>query len=168
LLTNLFAGSYVLSDASIRTGDYIIIQGGPSGRVETIGWRATRLRDPDAGTLIIVPNATLAAATVTNYGGSGSTVATIVLSLPHDVDLEAAEQAALEALRELVAESAHAAHDSEPVLRFQGTTDERITLLIGATARSSADVPKLTHEIVKRVVPRVRREALAMGNEARD
>ncbi len=168
LLTNLFAGSYVLSDASIRAGDYIIIQGGPSGRVETIGWRATRLRDPDAGTLIIVPNATLAAATVTNYGGSGSTVATIVLSLPHDVDLEAAEQAALEALRELVAESAHAAHDSEPVLRFQGTTDERITLLIGATARSSADVPRLTHEIVKRVVPRVRREALAMGNGARD
>jgi small-conductance mechanosensitive channel len=168
LLTNLFAGSYVLSDASIRAGDYIIIQGGPSGRVETIGWRATRLRDPDAGTLIIVPNATLAAATVTNYGGSGSTVASIVLSLPHDVDLEAAEQAALEALRALIAESAHAAHAGEPVLRFQGATDERIALLVGATARSSADVPGLTHDMVKRVVPRVRAEASRTHEDASD
>src|SRR5262245_52013926 len=42
LLTNLFAGSYMLSDASIHEGDVISIAGGPEGRVESIGWRATR------------------------------------------------------------------------------------------------------------------------------
>jgi small-conductance mechanosensitive channel len=156
LLTNLFAGSYVLSDASIRAGDYIVIQNGPSGRVESIGWRATRMRDVEADTTIIIPNATLAAATVTNYGGAGATLASVVLALPIDADLDAAERIAISELRSLIGESAHAAPASEPVLRFQGTTDERIMLLLAARARSDSDVAPLTHDLVKRVVPRIR------------
>ena len=42
-----------------------------------IGWRATRLRDSD-GVAVIVPNATLAGATVTNYGASGATYDTFI------------------------------------------------------------------------------------------
>jgi small-conductance mechanosensitive channel len=156
LLTNLFAGSYVLSDASIRAGDYIVIQNGPSGRVESIGWRATRMRDLEATTTIIIPNATLAAATVTNYGGAGSTLASVVLSLPIDADLALAERVALDELRTLIGEGTHAQPASEPVLRFQGTTEERVTVLLAARARSDSEVAALTHDIVKRVVPRVR------------
>ena len=85
LLTNLFAGSYVLSDASIRTGDYISLQGGPAGRVEEIGWRATRIREVETDTLGIVPNATLAAATVTNYD-AGTTIASGTIALPPTAD----------------------------------------------------------------------------------
>jgi small-conductance mechanosensitive channel len=164
LLTNLFAGSYVLSDASIRAGDYIVILNGPSGRVESIGWRATRMRDPEADTTIIIPNATLAAATVTNYGGAGSTLASVVLSLPIDADLDLAESIATRELRTLIGESAHAASAAEPVLRFQGATDERIALLLAARARSDSDVAALTHDIVKRVIPRVRAVTAGRNN----
>src|SRR5690606_11600593 len=67
VLTNLFAGSYVMSDGSIRTGDFIVLRDGPSGRVEEIGWRITTLRSPE-GLEIIVPNSILATAVITNFG----------------------------------------------------------------------------------------------------
>jgi hypothetical protein len=119
------------------------------------------MRDLEADTLIIIPNATLAAATVTNYGGAGATLASVVLSLPLDADLEIAERTALDELRLLIGESAHAASASEPVLRFQGMIEERFTLLLAAKARSDADVAALTHDIVKRVVPRIRATTFA-------
>ena len=66
LLTNVFASSYMLSDASIRVGDFLEIPGGPTGWVEDIGFRATRIRTFD-NNIIIIPNSTLAESTVTNF-----------------------------------------------------------------------------------------------------
>jgi small-conductance mechanosensitive channel len=123
--------------------------------VETIGWRATRLRDLDTGTLIIVPNATLAAATVTNFGAAGSTFTTVTVTVPDDADLEAVEQAASRALASLTAESEHADVDRETTLRFVAAADH-ISLVVGAHARTHADVGALTHELVMQLVPRIR------------
>ncbi|MFA7296590.1 MAG: mechanosensitive ion channel domain-containing protein [Dehalococcoidia bacterium] len=152
LLTNLFAGSYVLSDASIRTGDYIAIQGGPAGRVEEIGWRATRLREVETDTLVIIPNATLAAATVTNYG-AGTTVASVSLTLPRTTDLAAAERVAIEALRALAARDSRILGDVAPLIRFQAVTADAVTCLVAVRTVSQADIPGVTHEVVKALVP---------------
>ncbi len=152
LLTNLFAGSYVLSDASIRTGDYIALQGGPAGRVEEIGWRATRIREVETDTLVIVPNATLAAATVTNYG-AGATVASVALTLARTTDLAAAERAALEALRDLASRDPRILSDVAPLIRFQAVTAEAVTCLVAVRTVSQADIPGVTHEVVKALVP---------------
>ncbi len=155
LLTNFFAGSYVLSDSSIRVGDHIMLQGGPSGHVESIGWRATRLRDNDGTTSIIVPNATLAGATVSNFGNGGVTLATVTMALPRGADLNAIETAAGEGLTALAEESVLAIASEPVVVRFTGVSGEQVMVLLGVRARSQADVPALTHEIVKRVVPRL-------------
>lgn len=152
LLTNLFAGSYVLSDASIRVGDYIALQAGPAGRVEEIGWRATRIREIESDTLVIVPNATLAAATVTNYG-TGTAVASVTLTLPRAADLVAAERAAIEALRALAGSNPRILADVAPMVRFQGVTGDAITCLVTVRTTSQADVPAVMHEVVKALVP---------------
>jgi small-conductance mechanosensitive channel len=161
LLTNLFAGSYVLSDASIREGDVIALPGGPEGRVESIGWRATRLRGPEPGSLVIVPNATLAAATVTNYGANGPTEATAVFPLARSADLAQAERAALEVLQALIATHAGIASDAEPVVRFVRVTEKRVELLLRVRANSSEHVPALTHELIRRVGDRFRVDGVA-------
>ena len=49
----------MLSDSSVRVNDFIEIEGGPTGWVEDIGWRATRLRTFD-NNLIMIPNSHLA------------------------------------------------------------------------------------------------------------
>lgn len=154
LLTNLFAGSYVLSDASIRVGDYIALQSGPAGRVEEIGWRATRIREIETNTLVIVPNATLAAATVTNYG-TGTAIASVTLTLPRTADLAAAERVAVEALRALASSDPRILADVAPMVRFQGVTGDAITCMVAVRTASQADVPAVMHEVVKVLVPRL-------------
>ncbi len=156
LLTNLFAGSYVLSDASIREGDVIALAGGPEGRVESIGWRATRLRGPEPDSVVIVPNATLAAATVTNYGPGGPTDAGAIFPLARTADLEQAERVAREVLQALIATHPGIAPGAEPVVRFVRVTETRVELLVRVRARSSDHVLALTHELVRRVGDRFR------------
>lgn len=160
LLTNLFAGTYVLSDASIREGDVIALAGGPEGRVESIGWRATRLRGPEPDSLVIVPNATLAAATVTNYGPSGPSEASAVFPLGRSADLELAERVAREVLTALIATHDGVAPGAEPVVRFVRVTEKRVELLVRVRARSNDHVIALTHELVRRVGDRFRLEGV--------
>ena len=62
-LTNFLAGTYVMSDAVIRIGDYIMLDGGHEGFVENIGWRTTKLRSWQGNT-IIIPNSKMADAMI--------------------------------------------------------------------------------------------------------
>ena len=50
----------------VRLGDYVKLNSGEEGYVTDIGWRCTTFRAP-ANNTIIVPNAKLAQAIVTNY-----------------------------------------------------------------------------------------------------
>ncbi|MGD0498229.1 MAG: mechanosensitive ion channel family protein [Bryobacteraceae bacterium] len=65
-LSNLFAGFYVAVAGQVRLGDYIKLNTGEEGYVADISWRSTSVRAL-ANNLIIVPNAKLAQAIVTNY-----------------------------------------------------------------------------------------------------
>ena len=65
-LSNLFGGFYVAVARQIRLGDYVKLNTGEEGYVGDIGWRCTTIRSLNSN-LIIVPNAKLAQAIVTNY-----------------------------------------------------------------------------------------------------
>jgi small-conductance mechanosensitive channel len=65
-LSNLFGGFWVAAARQVRLGDYIKLNSGEEGYVSDIGWRSTTIRAL-ANNLIIVPNAKLAQAIVTNY-----------------------------------------------------------------------------------------------------
>ena len=65
-LSNLFGGFYVAVARQIRLEDYIKLNTGEEGYVADIGWRSTTIRSLNSN-LIIVPNAKLAQAIVTNY-----------------------------------------------------------------------------------------------------
>lgn len=65
-LTNFFAGVNVLTDGSIRIGDFVELEDGTRGEVDQIGWRTTRIRVP-ANNMVIIPNSKLAESIATNY-----------------------------------------------------------------------------------------------------
>ena len=44
-LTNFIAGTYMVTESGIGVGDYIDIEGGPSGWVAEVGWRTTKIRN---------------------------------------------------------------------------------------------------------------------------
>lgn len=65
-LSNLFAGFYVSLAGQVRAGDYVKLDSGQEGYVTDITWRSTTLRAL-SNNLIVVPNAKLAGAILTNY-----------------------------------------------------------------------------------------------------
>ena len=65
-LSNFFAGVYLRLDSLVHIGDYIELESGEEGFAIEHGWRSARIRTlPKNG--VIVPNARLASAIVTNY-----------------------------------------------------------------------------------------------------
>jgi len=65
-LANFFAGLYILADRPIRLGDYIKLEGGPEGYVESIGWRSTRMRTL-FNNIVVIPNSKVSESIITNY-----------------------------------------------------------------------------------------------------
>ena len=65
-LTNLFAGTYVMTEGAIAPGDYIALENGTTGYVVEVGWRSTRIRTWQ-NNLVVVPNNRFAETIITNY-----------------------------------------------------------------------------------------------------
>ena len=167
LLTNVFASSYMLSDASIRVGDFIAIEGGPSGWVEDIGFRATRIRTFD-NNIIILPNATLAESTVTNFDVAGAPVdAAITCGVAYEEDLERVEQVCLDELRGIVQELDEALDDQQPIFRYKRFGDSNIDFLLKVRAQTRRQVGFVTHTMVKRIHGRLAREGITINYPAR-
>ncbi|SVC83650.1 uncharacterized protein METZ01_LOCUS336504, partial [marine metagenome] len=54
-LSNFFAGTYLVSEGQLKEGDFIELEGGPSGYIEEVGWRSTKIKNR-FNNLVIIPN----------------------------------------------------------------------------------------------------------------
>ena len=167
ILANIFAGSYVLSDGSIRVDDFLEIEGGPTGWVDDIGWRATRIRTFD-NNLIVVPNATLAAATVTNFDTAAAPVgAAAVCGVSYEENLERVEAIAREVLAGIAADCDAADPAYEPVVLFLSFGESNIDFLIKLQALNRRQRATVVHEMVKRIHTRFAAEGITINYPAR-
>ena len=167
LLSNVFAGSYMLSDASVRVNDFIEIAGGPSGWVEDIGFRATRIRTFD-NNIIIIPNSTLAESTVTNFDTAGAPVdAAIYAGVAYEEDLEHVEAVCDNELRKIIDELDEAVDGQDPIIRFQTFGDSNIDFLLKVRAHNRRQVGFLQHTMIKRIHARFAREGITINYPAR-
>ena len=103
-LSNLFGGFYVAVAGQVRLGDYIKLNTGEEGYVTDIGWRCTTFRAL-AHNLIIVPNAKLAQAIVTNYYLPEKRMsASFAVTVGYECDPDAVEQVLAEVLTQAAGE----------------------------------------------------------------
>ncbi|MBI2172317.1 MAG: mechanosensitive ion channel family protein [Chloroflexi bacterium] len=166
-LSNFLSGTYVLSDGSIRPGDFIEIQGGPSGTVQGVGWRATRIVTPQ-NNLVIIPNSKLSDSIVTNFTQPSPSIALFVTcGVSYESDLQKVEQVALETMRELVQRLPEADKESPPWVLFREFGDSNITFLCGARAVNRGASFTLQHELVKALHTRFTREGIEINYPVR-
>ena len=152
-LSNYFAGTYVISEGEIHVGDFIEIEGGPSGYVEAISWRSTKVRS-FFNNLIIIPNSMMAENMITNYSRPAPAINVIVnCGVSYSSDLQQVQDIAITAATELAIESEHAVTNSEPSFGFDTFGDSNIDfwVFIQATDRVGAwylksDLIKLIHQ----------------------
>lgn len=148
-LSNFLSGTYVISDAIIRKGDYIQLDSGPEGTVEEIGWRITKIRHWQ-GNLIIMPNSKLSDAIVTDYEKPEASMSFgVECGVSYASDLEKVERVAIEVAKEVMNKNPEGKKDFTPVVRFNKFDDSNInfTVVLKATDRVAHFV--LKHYFIK-------------------
>ncbi|MHB1136979.1 MAG: mechanosensitive ion channel family protein [Coriobacteriia bacterium] len=128
-LGNLFAGLQIIATKQIRPGDYIVLESGHEGTVIDIAWRTTTLRTT-VDNLVIVPNAVLGQAIVTNYKLPAEAVAVInEFGIPYDADLDLVERVTLEVAEQVLRDTGFTSEAHPPVFRFRAFADSQITCI---------------------------------------
>lgn len=167
ILANIFSGSYLLSDGSIGVGDFIELDGGPTGWVEDIGMRATRIRTFD-NNLVLIPNAKLADATVTNFDTADPPAgAAVICGVAYEEDLGQVEGVVLEELGAITADLPEADSAFEPFMRFTAFGESNVDFLMKLYATNRRDVSLVQHEMIKRIHARFAAEGIEISVPAR-
>ncbi len=160
-LTNFFAGVYLLIDKPIRPGDFVRLDGGSEGYVETIGWRSTHLRTL-APSAIIVPNATLSKSIITNFK---LTNPRLLLGTPLDLPIDS-DPEKVEALlgAEMKSATGIAGVDSSvgPFVRFS-IGDRGLTFTLYVQVTPGADGGLVQQELRRRAIARLRAAGIGLA-----
>ena len=165
-LANFFAGTYVVTEGELNVGDYIELQGGPSGYVVEVGWRSTKIRSM-YNNLVIIPNSQMANSIVTNYYSPEPSMNVLVYcGVSYDSDLEVVESVVKEAALELVTESEHAV-DGEPWFGFDEFGDSNISFWVFVQAKDRLGSFYLTSDLVKVIHSRLTAEGIEINYPVR-
>jgi len=162
-LSNLFAGFYVSLAGQVRIGDYVRLESGEEGYVDDISWRCTVLRSLP-NNLIIVPNAKLAQAIVTNYHLPEKRMALLLpISVSDQSDPEQLERILIEEAKEGARVIPGLLAEPAPVVRFiPGFGDSSLDFTLICQVREFGDQYLVQHELRKRVLKRFQREGIQM------
>jgi small-conductance mechanosensitive channel len=167
-LSNLFGGFYVAVARQVRPGDYVKLNTGEEGYVSDIGWRSTTLRAL-AHNLVIVPNAKLAQANVTNYSLPEKRCGTsIAVTVGYECDPDAVEAILLEVLQQAVEEVPGMLAEPAPGVGFDpGFGESGFGYTLGFQVAEFSDQPRVRNEVRRRVARRLRTENIGFPYPAR-
>ena len=159
-LSNFLAGTYVVSDAIIRKGHYIMLDSGEEGLVEDIGWRSTKIRHWQ-GNLIVLPNSKLADAVVTDFeAAEPAKTFAVACGVSYASDLDKVERIATEVALEVIQRCPEAAKDHEPSVRFKEFGDSNINFTVVLKSVDRVTQFPLKHEFIKALHRRFKQEGI--------
>ncbi len=162
-LSNLFGGFYVAVARQIRIGDYIRLNTGEEGYVTDIGWRSTTIRAL-ANNLVIVPNAKLSQAIVTNFYLPERRMGTnLVVSVSYDCDPDQVERILMEVAMDGAGEIMGLLAEPAPSVRFDpGFGDSSLGFTLNFQIAEFANQYGVRHELRKRIFRRFRDEGIVI------
>jgi small-conductance mechanosensitive channel len=160
-LSNLFSGFYVAVARQVRLGDYIKLNTGEAGYVTDIGWRSTTVREP-ANNLIIIPNAKLAQAIVTNYHLPERRMsASLQVGVAYDSDPDQVERILTEVAKQAIGEIPGLVGDPAPEATLDpGFGDFALGFTLGFQVAEFSDQYGVRQELRKRILKRFREEGI--------
>lgn len=158
-LSNLFAGFYVAVARQIRLGDYVKLNTGEEGYVADIGWRSTTIRSLSSN-MIIVPNAKLAQAIVTNYYLPEKRMSvSLQVGVSYRSDPDQVERVLLEVAQSGMAEIPGMLADPAPSVAFDpGFGESSLGFTVNFTVAEFASQFGVRNELKKRIFRRFRQD----------
>jgi small-conductance mechanosensitive channel len=160
-LSNLFAGFYISLAGQVRPGDYVKLDSGQEGYVSDITWRSTALKALP-NNLIVVPNAKLAQAILTNYHLPEKRMSLLVpISVSYDCDPEEVERILVEEALAGAKDIPGLLADPAPFVRFiPGFGDSSLDFTLICQVAEFVDQYLAQHELRKRIFKRFRAEGI--------
>ena len=166
-LGNIFTGLQIIATKQIRPGDYIVLESGHEGTVVDIAWRTTTLRTV-LDNLVIVPNAVLGQAIVTNYKLPAQAVTVVIdFGIPYSADLDLVERVTLEVAERVARETGKDSPAHPPLFRFSAFAESHITCLAIMYVQSYGDQYVLKSAFIKALHERLSAEGVAFPFPAR-
>jgi len=163
-LSNFFSGLYLLADRPINPNDYIKLDSNQEGYVLRIGWRSTVLRTL-GNNYVVIPNSTLAKATVTNYSAPESRMSySIPVGVVYGTDPMLVEKTLLEAAQEAIQDGLEGLlTQPEPSVAFiPGFGDSSLNFSLSLQIRQFTDQFPVQSDLRKRIIRKFQAAGIEM------
>jgi small-conductance mechanosensitive channel len=160
-LSNFFAGVYLRLDHPVRLSDYIKLESGEEGFVVERGWRSTRIKALSNNT-IVVPNAKLASAIVTNFSLPDPHMSLLIpVSVNLNSDPQQVENVLVDEASKALETVSGLLRDSAPFVRFiPGFGQFSLDFTLICSVKNYVDQYLVQHELRKRIYKRFRDEGI--------
>jgi len=163
-LSNFFSGLYLLADRPVSPNDYIKLDSGQEGYVVQIGWRSTILRTL-GNNYVVIPNSTLAKATITNYSAPESRMSYVMaVSVMYGTEPDKVEKALLEVAHKAIEDGLEGLlPQPAPAVRFiTGFGDSSLDFSLIVQIRQFTDQFLVQSELRKRIVKKFQEAGIDM------
>jgi len=139
------------------------IGGGTEGYVSDITWRNTTIKTR-ANNMIIIPNSTLAGATIINYHLHEAKMSLWVdIPLSYFCDLDRVEKVTIEVGKETLNAVPGGVMDFTPLIRYSGFGENSLNLGVIFLVTEFKYKSLMKHEFIKRLYKRYKEEGIVMG-----
>ncbi len=166
-LSNLFAGTYVITEGVVSAGDYIEMEGGITGYVVDVNWRSTRLRTW-TNNLVIIPNSRFAETIITNYSKPDDHVNVyLTCGVAYESDLHQVEYVSKQVLDEVLHTHPGAVPEYGSYVGYEAFGDSNIDLWLFVQAADRLAAFEVQSEIIKRLHTRFTAEGITINYPVR-
>ena len=166
-LSNLFAGTYVITEGVVSPGDYIDMDGGVSGYVVDVNWRSTRLRTW-GNNLVIIPNSRFADSVITNYSKPDEHVNVyLTCGVAYESDLGRVEQVGQEVMERVLAEHPGAVLDYGAYFGYENFGESNVDFWLFVQSKDRLASFEVRSELIKQLHARLTEEGITINYPVR-
>lgn len=163
ILGNFFAGTYVMSEGVVKTGDYIETESGIAGYVVDVNWHSTILRTW-TNNLVAVPNTKISETVITNYSKPEAPLDVIIYcGVSYESDLTRVKAVSLDTMEKLRREHPDAHKDSEPIFRYEAFGDSNINFYLVMRANNRLAGFEVRSELIEQLHSRLAAEGITIN-----
>ncbi len=162
-LSNLFAGTYVMTEGVVSPGDYIQLEGSVAGYVVDVGWRSTRIRTW-TNNLVVIPNSKFADTIITNYNRPEPPVNVfLTCGVSYDSNLFMVERVCHEIMEQVLEEGPDGVKEYGGWFGFDSFGDSNVNFWLFLQAKDRLASFTLQSTVVQRVHERLREEGIVIN-----
>lgn len=159
VVADIFSGLALGIEAPFRIGDWVMIDGLATGRVQDIGWRTTRLVTSDS-TYVILPNSQISHQRITNFSAPRKGYrAHVELTLPVEVSVAEAKAE----IRLALAEAAVHVQGKAPEVQVAQYMPQGITYRVKYWVPQHDQEMSYRNEVISRIDARLRAQKLRLS-----